>query len=125
MPAIRRRFNRGVVTLAPHVVAGHSLACGQTVDVRLRDDFRPTHFGGFVDVSSVGSAVVRVKIEGISAFCPGEDFLGSGFVAYCKQTLMLGAYCSHLNSVFLVLDSGWPIAWCDSPPAQNEKTPAE
>ena len=125
MPAIRRRFNRGVITLAPHVVAGKSLSCGQTVDVRLRDDFRPTHFGGFVDISMVGDSFQRVKIEGICAFCPGEDFLGSGFVSYCKQTLMLGAYFSNLSSVFLVLDSGWPIAWCELPAAQNEKNPAE
>lgn len=125
MPTIRRRFNYGVVTLAPHIVAGHSLACGQTVNVRLRDDFRPTHFGGFIDIAMVDDSYRRVKIEGISAYCPGEDFLGSGFTTYCGKTLMLGAYHCQLNSVFLVLDSEWPIAWCELPPAQNEKTPAE
>lgn len=78
-----------------------------------------------MDISMVGDNFQRVKIEGICAFCPSEDFLGSGFVSYFKETLMFGAYFSNLSSVFLVLDSGWPIAWCELPAAQNEKNPAE
>lgn len=115
MPSIRRKFNRGVVTLAPHVVAGHNLACGQSVDVLLRDDFRPVHFGGFIDSNLLSDSFRRVKIEGICAYSDGDDPLGGGFVFYCKHTLMLGAYHITLDSVFLVLDHGNPIAWCAVP----------
>jgi hypothetical protein len=116
MPCIRRHYNYGLIYLNPAPIRSKALA-GQTVDVvTLTDDFKRIKLGGFLDVASVPVSARRVKLINISAFSHSSDDMGLWF-DYGRNVTMLGAYFD--GAVWLVLDGGLPIAWCELTPANR------
>ncbi|HAT42369.1 MAG TPA: hypothetical protein DCS87_11725 [Rheinheimera sp.] len=98
--------------MAPEIIDGHGLLCGQTVPVKLKDGSINVQFVGFIDYADLGLSYLRVKIEDIMAYSP-DGLISTNSVGYCRATKVLGAYCPQRQVAFIVLRDNWPIAWCD------------
>ncbi|MAD75147.1 MAG: hypothetical protein CML20_10215 [Rheinheimera sp.] len=85
---------------------------GQTLDVVTRgNDFKRIAFHGFIDIGKVPACTPRVKLINISGFNASASEMGD-WVDYGMNAVMLGAYFNA--GVWLVLDHGLPVAWCDA-----------
>jgi hypothetical protein len=118
MPCIRRHYNYGIIYLKPELI-GKFKMCGQTVDVVTHtDDFKRIRFAGFLDIADIPPQAKRVKLVNISGYSHESTELGP-WVDYGRNVTMLGAYFDGV--VWLVLDAGLPIAWCElkPPPLDN------
>ena len=112
MPCIRRHYNYGVLYLNPKLVGKFKLA-GNSVDVVTRaDEFKRIQLAGFVDCLDIMPESRRVKIVNISGFSHDDHELGP-WIDYGRKAVMLGCYVN--GQVWLVLEHGLPIAWCELP----------
>lgn len=113
MPCIRRHYNYGVLYLNPRLLGKFAMA-GQTVDVVIKQgEFKRIKFAGFTDINQLSVTAKRVKIINISGYSHEDTELGP-WIDYGRDVTMLGVYINGV--VWLVLDHGLPIAWCELKP---------
>lgn len=107
--------------MAPQVISGHSLICGQTVSVVSKSgELTPIHFAGFIKANSPSEVYCPVKLRNIEAFSTTIGF-GSDWICYGLDAVMLGSY-QHPDGVYLVLVEGMPVAWCEMPKPKSKLT---
>lgn len=110
MPCIKRLYNYGLIYLNPKRIGKFSMA-GQTVDVlKKQRDFTRLTFAGFISTADLPPSAPRLKLINIIGFSHEETELGP-WIDYGRNAFMLGSLIN--GEVWLVLDHGLPIAWCD------------
>lgn len=110
MPCIRRLYNYGLVYLNPKRIGTFSMA-GETVDVATKQrDFKRLNFAGFINSDDVPPGAIRLKLINIIGFSHEQTELGP-WIDYGRDACMLGSLIK--GEVWLVLDHGLPVAWCD------------
>lgn len=117
MPAIRRRFNYGIVYLNPDVKTGNPL-CGQTVPVTDGCHTTDIHFAGFLSITEVPS-IEGVMISGIDSYTEG-DWLFGHWVNYGREDWLLGHH--NDEGIYLLLHHDKPVVINRNPEPQPSST---
>lgn len=114
MPAIRRRYHFRNIVLTPTPITSQNAIGGQTVDVLTRSgNFERLKLIDFLDVSRINDITDgrRAKIINVSAFTQHVQ-LFNDWIELGLNAIILGHYCPQQRGVYIVLEHGFPIAWC-------------
>lgn len=124
MPAIRIKYHYNTLVLNEHgVVEGKSSLCGSTVEVIQSNGSTERYdFRGFRDYDHYSNSLIPVqfvKVWNISAFFADDYHSRPLYIG--KDHYCIGVFESNEKGVYLLLDSGRPMARALDRPITNSK----